>query len=642
MISRFIFRQNPPTSTLARYGVAVASVLLLLVVRLLLHPVLGMRSQYTIFLFAVLFTAWYSGSLPALFALALGAFFASVFFVEPYFSIKLENLSDALAVAFYMLVGVAIIYLIELFKQHERRLAAQITKQVDVEDALRQSEERFRLATEALQGAIYDWDAASDHAYRSPAIFDIVGYQPAEIQDTRKWWQNLMHPDDYNRVQQSLQGRVAERASTHSVEYRVRHKNGHYIWVWDKSRISYDADGKLARLIGCTLSIDERKQAEDALYANYTLTANLAQAIGAEEVAQTTIDYLLQQTNAKAGTVYVYDSATDTFDLLYANLTWAASGKLAEWYRFPADPTYPLTDVVKNRKALWFATIPDYEAAYPAIKTFSHLNQGATVMLPLVAASGVFGGISLLFAEPRQFTDEEKALIASLISQCAQALERARLAGKAQNLAVIEERHRLARDLHDNVSQLLFSSSVISEILPRMFAVKPEKAIHQAGELHFMVRGAMAEMRTLLWELRPESIIQTKFSNLLTQLAYAAESRQGCKVSLIIHAKNEFIAPPDVQIAFYRIAQECLHNALKHSHATLVTIRFKQTPNRLLLTITDNGQGFDTQTTSAGFGLKTMRERAASIGAIRDLKSRLGEGTRMRLMWDSPQPFTGT
>ena len=626
----------PLKSTLARYSVAAASILTMLLIRLLLHPFLQDRSQYTALLVAVLITSWYSGSLLGLISVGLGAFLAHIFFIEPYFVVSLVKIGDFIATVLYFVVGICIVYIVHVLKRHQAQLADQIQRQAETEKALRKSEERFRLATEALQGTIYDWDAATNYAYRSSGIYDLVGYKPEEVEYTRQWWQNLMHPDDREWVGKSLQMHVAQGALTHSVEYRVRHKDGSYMWVWDKSRIIYNEAGEITRLIGCTLSIDERKIAEEALFSLYTLTADLAQAGSTEEVAQVTVDYIVKQINAKAGTVYMYDEASSSFDLLYANLTWTASGKLADWYQFPADPDYPMTDVVKNNKTVWFSTITDYENAYPAVKQFKHLNQGATVMLPLVVASGVVGGLSLLFGEPRQFTDDEKAALVSVVTLCTQAIERARLAEKTQALAVLEERHRLARDLHDNVNQLLFSSSVISEILPRMIPTKPEKAVQQANDLHTMVRGAMAEMRTLLWELRPENIIQTKLSNLLTQLVYAAESRREAGVSLHLHATDETLLPPDVQVAFYRIAQECLHNALKHSKASRIAVRFRQTSGCTAITITDDGRGFDTLLTNAGFGLNTMQERAASIGAVFSVRSQPERGTRMRLMWVKP------
>lgn len=636
MLQQSTPRHLKSNNRVLRYAAAFASILLVLLLRSALHPILGDKIQYSVFLLAIVFSAWYSGSTPTLVALAMGAFLGNTFFVEPYHTLKIGDLSDALAISFYIVIGVAIIYLFEVVKRREAQLTTQIAKQAEVERALRMSEDRFRLVTEALQGVVYDWDAAKDVAYRSPAIFDIVGYRGDEVKDTRKWWLNLMHPDDFERIQQSFQNRLAERAPIHSIEYRVRHKDGHYIWVWDKSRMIYNAQGEVIRLIGCTLSIDERRQAEEALYSRYQLTTDLAQVVNTEDVAQVMVDHLMRQTGAKVGIVYVYHRDDNMFELLYANASWAASGGLKGWQHFAADPRFPMTDVVKYNKSLWFPTIEAYETAYPVVAQYTHLNPGATVLLPLEVASEVFGEISLLFSEPQTFTEDEKAFITSLVFQCAQAIERARLAEKTQALAVIEERHRLARDLHDNVNQLLFSSSVISEMLPRLLITKPDKALRQAEDLHLMVRGAMAEMRTLLWELRPENIVQTKLSGLLTQLAYAAESRQDSKVSLCIHTTEEPILAPDVQVAFYRIAQEGIHNIFKHGHAVTVTIRYRQTNHYTALMIADDGHGFDAETDNAGFGLRNMQERANSIDALFEIKSQLGKGTRLRLLWNTP------
>ena len=758
MIQRFALRHFNSDSLIGRYGVAFLSLIIVLAVRLLLQPVLGNRSQYIIFLLAVLITAWYSGSLPALLVLALGAFLGNFFFGIPVLQLKFETLNDAVAVSFYVVVGVAIVALFEMLKRHERQLATQIIKQAEVEKALRMSEDRFRLVTEALEGAIYDWDAVAGTAYRSSGLYEIVGYQPNEVPNTRKWWQDQMHPDDFAGVQESLQKTLAEHAPIHSVEYRVRHKDGHYIWVWDKSRILYNDGGQLIRLVGCTLSIDERKhlsesliqteerfrvafenasdamvisdadgivvaaneayfhlygysaeevighsyviiypeearqqsleryklafdtpqelpffestvrrkdgtirivearagfvaqhgqrqfmlsvirdlterkQAEVALYSRYQLTADLAQAVTLENVAQITVNHLMNHFGAVAGSIYVYHAGENTFTRLYENAP-LSSEESALWDTFPADPTYPFTTVVKQNRALWFTTAGQRDAAYPVTKQFAYRAGGGSVILPLVVASEVFGVIGLSFSEDKTFTEDQRTFITSLVFQCAQAVERARLAEKTQTLAVIEERHRLARDLHDNVSQLLFSSSVISEMLPRLLQKSPDKALEQAEQLHLMVRGAMAEMRTLLWELRPENIIQTPLSGLLTQLAYAAQSRQEARVSFDVHAQNELLLSPDAQVAFYRIAQEGLHNVLKHGQAAAVSIRLRQTDNYTALVIADKGQGFDTTTVNSGFGLTNMQERATRIGARFSIKSHIGKGTRIRLIW---------
>jgi len=761
-IQRFVIRSIQSHTLIARYAVAIGSVLLVLGFRSLVQPVLGTRSQYIVFLLAVLVTAWYSGSIPALLALALGAFLGNLFFSPPYLTFKLENLSDGVSVSFYMVIGIVIIYLFEVVKRNQTKLADQIIKQSEAENALRQSEERFRLATEALQGVIYDWDAATDVAYRSPGLMEVLGYEPGESTNNRKWWQSQIHPDDFERVQQEHRKSVALHLPIHSVEYRVRHKDGHYLWVWDNSRIIYNDQGQPIRLIGNTFSIDERKrlaeslteteerfraafenasdamvlsdeqgvviaanqaylqlygfsaqeiighdyaiiypettreqshtryqqvfhdprefpltesavqrkdgtqrivearigfviqnekrthmlsvvrdlterkQSERELYIRYQLTADLAHAVTVEDVGRITVEHLMKYLGAQVGNIFAYRPETNMFELLYVN-TSPYRERYDRWQQFPADEGYPMTDVVKRNRALWFYSAQEWFEAYPVMKDVSSPELGASVHLPLVAAAATFGALSLGFSEPRMFTDSEKEVVTSMVFQCAQAIERARLADQASQLAVMHERQRLARDLHDNVSQLLFSSSVISEMLPRLWNTQPEKASKLADQLNTMVHGAMAEMRTLLWELRPESIIQTQLSNLLTQLSYAIRARQETEISVTVRTENEYILPPNVQVAFYRIAQESVHNVVKHGHAAAISVLLRQTDEYTALIITDDGQGFDVNATGAGFGLRNMRERAASIGAQFSVKSQIGKGTRMRLLWKQDQ-----
>ena len=133
-----------------------------------------------------------------------------------------------------------------------------------VEVALRLSEERFRLATEALDGVVYEWDVWAGVARRSAGIAEFLGWRPEEAADS-KWWPEQIHPDDLERVERHFAEAVASRAAACRHEYRIRHKNGHYRWIWDSNRIVYGEDGKPVRVIGCALSIDAQKRAEQDL-----------------------------------------------------------------------------------------------------------------------------------------------------------------------------------------------------------------------------------------------------------------------------------------------------------------------------------------------------------------------------------------
>jgi signal transduction histidine kinase len=198
--------------------------------------------------------------------------------------------------------------------------------------------------------------------------------------------------------------------------------------------------------------------------------------------------------------------------------------------------------------------------------------------------------------------------------------------------AVAAERSRLARELHDAVTQTLFSASLIAEVLPRLWAKDPERGKQQLEEVRLLARGALAEMRSLLLELRPEALAQAKMDDLLSQLGRAMTGRTGVPVS--VTADVQCSLPAKVQIALYRIAQEALNNAAKHAEASQVDVRFQCDAGQAELSIHDDGRGFDVENIPAGrLGLGIMPERAASIGAKLQIESEPGRGTQVSVVW---------
>ncbi len=204
---------------------------------------------------------------------------------------------------------------------------------------------------------------------------------------------------------------------------------------------------------------------------------------------------------------------------------------------------------------------------------------------------------------------------------------------KAAQDAVIAERSRLARDLHDAVTQTLFSTTLIADVLPEIWEMNPDEGRKRLEEVRQLTRGALAEMRTLLVELRPNALIEVPLPTLLRQLSEAFIGRTRIPVEL--SCEGEAKISPDVQMCIYRLAQESLNNVAKHAKATqvAVTLRLGET---VRLTVVDNGVGFDPATITADhLGLKIMRERAEAIGAKYSVYSEPGEGTQVSLVWES-------
>jgi signal transduction histidine kinase len=256
----------------------------------------------------------------------------------------------------------------------------------------------------------------------------------------------------------------------------------------------------------------------------------------------------------------------------------------------------------------------------------------SVIAVPLVIKDEIYGGIVLYFGYKRDLARDEVELVVAFSDQAALAIENARLRNQAEQAAVTAERSRLARDLHDAVTQTLFSASLIADVLPRLWERQPAEGLRRLEELRQLTRGALAEMRALLLELRPSALTEASLGDLLRQLAEAMTGRARIPVQVTLEGQGTL--PPDAQIVFYRIAQEALNNIAKHSGATQAALRLRFEAGSVELCVIDDGQGFDLAPVSPDhLGLGIMRERAATIGATLNVASRPGDGTQVTIHW---------
>jgi signal transduction histidine kinase len=263
----------------------------------------------------------------------------------------------------------------------------------------------------------------------------------------------------------------------------------------------------------------------------------------------------------------------------------------------------------------------------------------AYVGLPIHSHDEVLGFLNLTSVEPGFFSAERVEALKIFAEQAALAIHNAQLHEQAQTVAMAKERERLARELHDAVSQTLFSANVMAEALPRQWQRNPEKAQQHLAQLHQMTRGAMAEMRTLLLELRPSALVDVDLKTLLTQLSDAVQSRK--KIMMTLKLDGPVPLPHEAKLSFYRIAQEALNNVAKHSRATRAEILLKHEDGKVEMVIADNGRGFDPQQVMAtSLGLHIMHERAEVIGASLQISTEVGHGTRVEVTWaNQPAPI---
>jgi len=313
--------------------------------------------------------------------------------------------------------------------------------------------------------------------------------------------------------------------------------------------------------------------------------------------------------------------------------------------------------------------IPDISSPNPAA-VFPHslLNGQAAFLLegmcswmwvPLAVQGRIIGGLGVAHERRNYFTAHHASLALSMADQVAITMVNADLYEQARALAALQERQHLARNLHDAVNQSLFSAGLISEVLPRLWKRNPDEARESLEDLRRLTRGALAEMRELLAELRPSVLTDSSLGDLLRQLANAFTGRTNIIVA--VNSAGDHILPPDIQVAFYRICQEALNNIAKHAGASHVEIDLqyetgksdepgmlqklipvKQTDfpgvamvRSVEMFICDDGLGFDPgEITAPGhYGLRMMHERAEAVGAVLTYTSQPGHGTKVNIYW---------
>lgn len=256
----------------------------------------------------------------------------------------------------------------------------------------------------------------------------------------------------------------------------------------------------------------------------------------------------------------------------------------------------------------------------------------AQLAVPLKIKGEHYGGLMLYYLEPRKFSPEEIELAVMFGDQAELAIENARLRVQVERTAVAAERNRIARDLHDSVTQTLFSASLIADVLPRLVERHPDESVRRLEDLRQLTRGALAEMRTLLLELRPATLMEVSIEELLRQLTEAARGR--ARIPVDVEVTLAAPLPPEVKVAYYYVAQEALNNVAKHARAQRVSVTLRAAPESVEMMIGDDGVGFDAATVTAEhLGLAIMRERSEAIGASLAIESRPGAGTTIALHW---------
>ena len=263
----------------------------------------------------------------------------------------------------------------------------------------------------------------------------------------------------------------------------------------------------------------------------------------------------------------------------------------------------------------------------------AHPKMSSFLGVPIVSKSGILGAFYLTDKEgASEFSEEDERLIAMLAAHAAIAIENARLYERSRELSAVEERNRLARDLHDSVVQKLFGVVLAAQSAKLLLDRSPSAAREQVGRVQELAQDAVGELRSLVFELRPAAIATEGLGPALAKHVEVLRRVHGLDVELEVSGRLR--VRPGIDRELFRIAQEALQNALKHSAAGKVVVRLDEGDRAVALRVRDDGVGFDPDAPgprSRSLGLTSMEERAQALGATLEIVSAPGEGTTVSL-----------
>ncbi len=527
--------------------------------------------------------------------------------------------------------------LLEREVEQRRRAEAELAKRAAEE--LHQSEERFRVMFEnaGIGVGLIGMDRRPLEA--NAALIRMTGYSPEEFFGLSGV--DLSYPEDAEIGIPELQQILAGKIDSYQIEKRYVRKNGQVYWVRLTNSVVRAAGGQPQYFVTMVEDINDQKHAAEelrksqarfqAIFDNVAVGVAVMgldrRPISFNSTAERIVGYNTEELeNVDPRSLAVPEDRNIDVELFQDLIDGKRNSYVMErrYIRrdgsvFWARVNYSLVRDLEGKPDYLIGIIEDIDEQKRAEERFA--EQEAEYLLNLQQR----------VTERTHELQEANQRLQTEIEHRAKIEKE--LAEKAAEEAVAADRTRLARDLHDAVTQTLFSASLIAEVLPDLWEMDVEEARNSTEELRQLTRGALAEMRTLLLELRPATLTQTRLSDLLKQLCEAFIGRSRLPIRLNIEGERNL--PAEVQVAYYRIAQESLNNVFKYARATQVDVSLFLSPSGVRFEVRDDGIGFDISTTKpTSLGLRIMCERAEAIGAEFHISSAPGVGTCVEVIWN--------
>jgi len=557
-------------------------------------------------------------------------------------------------------------------------LAAVAIERRQTETALRESEERFREMADAIAEVMWFTELDPERLlYVSPSFERIWGVPVAERYQNPRRWMESIHPDDRERVQSLFSAWIAgQPVDYHDLEYRILRPGGGIRWIHERGVLTRDDQGNPCRVSGISTDITERKHAAEALRASEHLArgqlealASSLAALSGESVPEKFLEHVLriagEQLDAVGvsvwemnenigcvelaanyqGGVLVLPTPTDGQPLPRLAGTSSEHPVWTEFFLTGKHCVYgaihdgpPWSEVAIDPDGPWYAWragMVDNAVVPQMLKESAASGVVATLNVPMLVAKKVTGLFVLHFNTRRRYREDEIELARAMAHQGMLAIKLMRLSQAQRESAVIAERSRMARDLHDTLAQ------GFTGIIMQLEAAKGANA--NAGEsaalahierAEALARTSLKETRRAVGAMRSRSLVDGTLTTALDDLLKRMTCGVDLQADLVVQGESRAL-PAAWEEGLLRIAQEALTNTQRYARAH----RFRATLSFLgpavTLQLADDGDGFDPQAEHDGFGLIGMQERATQLLGAFTLRSRPGEGTEIvvELRW---------
>jgi PAS domain S-box-containing protein len=520
-------------------------------------------------------------------------------------------------------------------KPHVLAVVRDVTEQVQAEEQVREKEEQYRNIFEATSDALFIQNLDDAQIVEvNPAACRIFGYTYEELLGL--YPRDLIHSDTYASFDgyldtirsggQILTQAVGLRKDGTAFHLEVRGTPFMYKGKLHSLTVVRDITEQVEAYELLEKRVEERTRELSTLL---DISHNVASYIELTPLLAIVLDQLKMVADYSGSSLSILEGE----DLVLVENRGPASLDQALHLHIPIKRMGSIWEMFSRREPVIIPDIRDDSPLAQAFRTMMDKHLRATfgyirswMAVPLSHKEQIIGMLTLSSREPNYYTPRHASLALAIANQAAVALANARLYEQAQELAALEERQRLARELHDSVSQALYGITLGTHTARTLLQRDPSKVAEPLDYVLSQAETALTEMRALIFELRPESLEAEGLVAAISRQAAASNARHEIVVT------TELCDEPDLSLKakeeLYRVVQEALHNTARHARAKKVNVSMRWDSDGLLLEICDDGVGFDTSRSFPGhLGLHSMRERISRLGGTLRIESTPGQGT---------------